>query len=99
MISEAAQARIDKRRQPVRERYNIDDELFDKILDHYHKGQGSIQDIARVYRVDVAAVLDITGNSVMKYIEMDGDLIDADDAGPGATMNNGRIEAINFTTD
>lgn len=77
----------------------IDDELKQKIKGHYQRGEGSIQDIARVYRVSVADVLDITGNSEIKTIEFGGDLIDQETAGQGATINYGRVEAIPFTVD
>lgn len=77
----------------------IDDELRAKIKEHYRKGEGSIQDIARVYRVSVADVLDITGNSEIKTVEFGGDLIDQETAGQGATINYGRVEPIPFTVD
>lgn len=77
----------------------IDEALKQKIKGHYDKGEGSIQDIARVYRVSVPDVLDIIGLSDLATVEIDGDLIDDTYAGPGATMNRGSIVPVPFTTD
>jgi hypothetical protein len=77
----------------------IDDELRSKIKEHHNKGQGSIQDIARVYRVSVAEVLTIIGASELTQVEIAGDLIDPGEAGPGANMNYGMMVPIPFTTD
>jgi hypothetical protein len=70
-----------------------------KIIDHYEKGQGSIQDIARTYNVSVAAVLDATGQGSLSSVHTQGDLIDESDAGPGAQMNYGKTFTVPFTTD
>lgn len=67
-------------RSAVRAKYGIDDTLFDTIKGHYVKGQGSIEDIARVYHVPVPAVLDITGNSELKAVILQGDLVDPETA-------------------
>lgn len=80
----------------------ISDELKATIKGHYQRGEGSIQDIARVYRnygVTVQDVLDITGNSEIKGIEFGGDLIDQETAGQGVALNYGRVEPIPFTLD
>lgn len=66
---------------------DLDKETTDKIKDHYLKGQGSIQDIARVYRVEVGQVLHIIGQDEMLNVESGGDMIDSTEAGPGAQMN------------
>lgn len=82
----------EERRSKARANYGIDDELFDKIHGHYVRGEGSIQDIARVYHVPVAAVLDITGNSELKAVAVQGDLIDPQEAnGHGSSYNPGQI--------
>lgn len=79
-------------RSAVHAKYGIDGALFDTIKGHYAKGQGSIEDIARVYHVPVPAVLDITGNSELKAVALQGDLIDPDTAsGLKSTFNPGEI--------
>lgn len=77
----------------------IDDELAKKVLDHYQKGQGSIQDIARVYRLSVDEVLHIIGQDELTTITTQGDLIDAQEAGPGAQVNYGETHKIPFDTN
>lgn len=77
----------------------MDEQTREKINDHYQKGQGSIQDIARVYRCTVAEVLEIIGQSELLQVVMEGDQITEAEAGPGATINYGRTETINFTID
>lgn len=77
----------------------IDDDTRAKIKEHYDKGQGSIQDIARVYRVQVADVLAIINAQDLATVELGGDLIDSTEAGPGATLNYGQIIPINYSTD
>lgn len=77
----------------------LDDETKAKIKEHYSKGQGSIQDIARVYRVSVTEVLTIIGATDLTTLEIAGDMIDATEAGPGAQLNYGQIVPIPYTTD
>ncbi len=77
----------------------IDDELKKKIINHYQKGQGSIQDIARVYRLTVPEVLGVLGLTDLTTVSTGGDLIDPSEAGPGATMNYGKQHQVPFTTD
>jgi hypothetical protein len=78
----------------------IDDKTRAAILDHYQKGQGSIQDIARVYRVTVDEVLHIIGEDELTSVTFQGDLIDPSEAGPGVTPNyEGKTEHVTFTTD
>jgi hypothetical protein len=60
----------------------------ERVNYHYQHGQGSIQDIARVYRLDVNEVLHIIGEDELSTVQLQsGDLIDASEAGPGAQMN------------
>lgn len=77
----------------------VDQETKDKIYEHYLKGQGSIQDIARVYSVDVNDVLEIIGAPELSTVSTQGDLIDPSEAGPGAEMNYGKDYRVPFTTD
>ena len=79
-------------RSRVQQQYGIDDQLFDTVKDHYVKGRGSMQDIARVYHVPMAAVFDITGNSELKSVVIQGDLIDPQEAtGHGSSYNPGEV--------
>lgn len=78
---------------------SMDDELQKKILGHYQRGEGSIQDIARVYRVTVQEVLEVIGEGSMGKITMGGDLIDASEAGPTAQMNYGQEIHVPFNVD
>lgn len=77
----------------------MDDELQKKILGHYQRGEGSIQDIARVYHLTVQQVLDVIGEGKMGTVHMDGDMIDASEAGPNAEMNYGRDLQVPFSLD
>jgi hypothetical protein len=77
----------------------MDKATEDKIIAHYQKGQGSIQDIARVYNVSVAEVLRVTGQGHLATVQTQGDMISAADAGPGAQMNYGKEFSVPFTTD
>lgn len=52
-----------------------------KIKQHYQKGEGSIQDLARVYRCTVEEVLAVLELSEINSVEGIGDLIDQDEAG------------------
>ena len=65
----------------------MDKELQAKLVDHYQKGQGSIQDLARIYKVSVDEVLDAIGLGNDTPI-LTGDLIDQSEAGPEATVNS-----------
>lgn len=77
----------------------MDDKTRKKIVDHYQRGQGSIQDIARVYRLSVSEVLEILEKKNLENVYFIGDTIDQGEAGPGANMNFGQVENINFSTD
>lgn len=71
-----------------------------KIIDHYQKGQGSIQDIARVYKFTVDEVLEVLGLGDLSAIPTTGDLIDQNEAGPEVVVNaQGKIAKANFTTN
>lgn len=77
----------------------MDDELRNKIIGHYQKGQGSIQDIARVYHLSVDQVLEAIGIKDISHAAIGGDLIDPSEVGPGATFNYGQSVKIDFTTN
>lgn len=72
----------------------------EKIMYHYQHAQGSIQDIARVYRRTVNEVLGILGLDDMTEVQTQGDLIDQSEAGPEVRVNpNGNPAIAHFTTD
>lgn len=77
----------------------MDEELKAKINNHYQLGQGSIQDIARVYRCTVEEVLDVLGLSDIKTVESAGDLIDQQEAGPGVVMKATTVHEARFSTN
>lgn len=60
----------------------MNEETKAKIKQHYQLGQGSIQDIARVYHYSVEEVLEVLGLTELNQIETSGDLIDQVEAGP-----------------
>jgi hypothetical protein len=69
-----------------------------KINEHYQRGQGSIQDIARFYRLSVEEVLEALNLSDIGTVRIAGDLIDADEAGPNTHINNqGTIHKVPFS--
>lgn len=72
----------------------------EKIIYHYQHAQGSIQDIARVYRRSVNEVLSILGLDDMTEVQTQGDLIDQSEAGPETRLNlNGNPARAHYTTD
>jgi hypothetical protein len=74
--------------------------LEEKVVYHYEHGQGSIQDIARVYRLDVAEVLHMIGQDELGTVTTQGDLVDANEAGPGAQLNYyGKDHNIGYSTN
>ena len=77
----------------------MDEETRSKIYAHYQRGQGSIQDIARVYRVTVQDVLQIIGAPELGQVSTQGDMIDASEAGPGAQLNYGKQFIVPFTVN
>lgn len=73
--------------------------MDEKIISHYQKGQGSIQDIARVYNVPVSYVLELIGHGNLASVQTTGDLIDSSEAGPNVQMNYGKDFIVPFTVD
>jgi len=76
----------------------MDDSTREKIIGHYQRGQGSIQDIARVYNVSVAEVLRVTGNNDLATVTLGGDLIDQSEAG-NSPINYGENIPVPFTVN
>lgn len=77
----------------------MDDVIKAKIKDHYNKGQGSIQDIARVYQITVEDVLEVIGQSEMTEVIMQGDLIDQSEAGPEVKVVAFKRERVPYSTN
>jgi len=83
------------------EQSRLSEKEIAEIKDFYQHGKGSIQDYARIYRVSVAEILDIVGESDLKRAKMsDGDQVDAAELGPtGRGMINGpEYVDVPFTT-
>lgn len=77
----------------------MDKELHAKINEHYQLGQGSIQDIARVYKLEVADVLEAIGQTELLEVESVGDLVDARELEPGTQLVQSKIHRAHFTTN
>lgn len=73
----------------------------DRIRHHYMHGQGSIQDIARIYRMTVDEVLHLIGQDEMLTVQQShGDLVDASEAGPSADLHyEGKVHPVNYDTN
>lgn len=77
----------------------LNDKEKAEIKAFYQTGKGSIQDYARIYRVDVKEVLELLGEGHLSQVTIGGDMIDPGEAGPGAQMNYGSQEPISFSTN
>jgi hypothetical protein len=77
----------------------MNEEMQKEIIDLYQAGHGSIQDLARIYRVSVQEVLNLTGNGALGQVSTGGDLISESDAGPNVQMNYGKSFQVPFTVD
>jgi len=76
------------------------DTVEEKVMYHYQRGQGSIQDIARVYKLSVDEVLQMVGLDDMSEVQTQGDLIDQSEAGPEVRVNPlGNPAKAKYTTD
>ncbi len=53
----------------------MDDKLKTEIIKVYQTSRNSIQDIARIYRVDVHEVMEAIGEKKATNVQMEGDLI------------------------
>lgn len=71
--------------------------LEEKVKYHYEHGQGSIQDIARVYRLDVDEVLHMIGLDELATVKTNqGDLIDDKDAGNAVINRDGETFSVPY---
>lgn len=77
----------------------MDEDLKKKVIEHYNLGQGSIQDIARVYRLDVNEVLEVLGMHDMMTVQTMGDLIGQDEAGLETPLQSGRQYKVPYSVD
>lgn len=79
----------------------LTDEEIENIKHLYQRGKGSIQDYARIYRVEVQEVLEILGIEGMSEVQYGGDLVDADEMGPEKNKINleGEKARVPYTTN
>lgn len=77
----------------------MDEETARQIKDHYIHGRGSIQDLARIYRLSVEEVLNLIGEGSSARVYTQGDMIDQNEAGPGVQLNHGKEFNVPFTLD
>jgi hypothetical protein len=72
----------------------------ERIVYHYQHGQGSIQDIARVYHYTVEQVLHIIGQDEMLSVPLGGDQVDAEDVTKsGLSYNYGTTDRAVYSTN
>ena len=71
----------------------------EQIIHAYQTSSSSIQDIARIRRVSVEHVLVLIGQTEMTSVDIQGDLVDASEIGPGAEFNYGKTVAVPYTVD
>ena len=74
----------------------MDKTTEEQIFYYYQHGKGSIQDLARIYRVSVEQVLQVIGESNLGTVTTQGDMIDASEVGPGASINYGKEFKVPF---
>lgn len=67
-----------------------DPDLEKKVMDHYQKGEGSLQQIAIFYKIPVERVLQIIGQEEMLEVETQGDLVDANEVGPEVQLHHSK---------
>lgn len=77
----------------------MNEDLKKKINEHYQLGQGSIQDIARTYRLTVEEVLETIGQTDVSEVTGIGDLIGPEDAGPEVNIVAEKKYKANFSTN
>ena len=71
----------------------------EQIVHAYQTSSRSIQDIARIKGVSVEYVLNLIGENDITSVEIQGDLVDPSEIGPGAEFNYGKKVNVPFTTD
>lgn len=69
------------------------------VIEAYQTSRNSIQDIARIYKVDVHDVMEAIGEGRSSHVQFGGDLIDASEAGPNAPLNYGKEVKVPITVD
>lgn len=74
----------------------MDDKLKERLNNQHQKGV-AIQEIARQNNVSVEDVLTAIGEQELLHVQFTGDQID--DAGPGATINYGKVFKVPYTKD
>ena len=77
----------------------MDEDLKKKVNKHYQLGQGSIQDIARTYRLTVEEVLDMIGQSEVATVTGIGDLVGPEDVPEGTQIVTETKYKAQFSTN
>lgn len=77
----------------------MDGETRAKVIQAYQTSRNSIQDIARIFKVDVHEVMAAIGEGHSSFVHVPGDLIDQGEAGPNADMNYGKDVKIQISVD
>lgn len=77
----------------------MDTELRKKINEHYQLGQGSIQDIARVYRLSVEEVLGVLGLNDLLEVESVGDLVDRSEVDVDTVISRSKKHKATYSTN
>ncbi len=75
----------------------MDDKLKKEIYDTYQNGAWSPLQLSYKFNVEVSEVLDAIGEGQMNEVTLVGDQIDAEDVGPGATINRGTKQRVKYT--
>jgi hypothetical protein len=71
-----------------------------QVYEAYQSGTNSLQDLARIYKVDLDDVLNLTGNGHLATVQTSaGDMIDSSEAGPGGRLNGPESTKVPFTTN
>lgn len=74
-----------------------EDKLKAQLRHAYQTGSKSIQDLARIYRLDVDYVLNVVGEGDLATVHMPGDMIDPTEAGNNAQMNYGETFRVPYS--
>lgn len=74
----------------------MNEQTAKEIKGWYIKGKGSIQDLARIYRVTVEEVLELIGESGLGTVTTQGDMVDPSEAGPGVQLEHGKDFKVPF---
>ena len=77
----------------------MNDETRKAVIKAYQTSRNSIQDIARINRVEVQEVLEAIGEGNLTSVSTSGDLIDQQEAGPEAVVNYGKQIRVPYSTN